>query len=179
MRSMFIKGGCLAVLGLAAAACGGGDDEASKDDYVDALSGVEEGDPFTEDEARCVTAAMVDAVGVDTLNENDVLEKAEEDPDGALSDFGVEVTDEQRAEMGPAMGECMDVKAAMLDELASDPTVGEELAECLGNEIPDETWEQLLVSGLALGDQAGVGDEQLMADMQAAGEACATAAPAP
>ena len=37
MRSMFIKGGCLAALGLATAACGG-DDGASKDDYVDALT---------------------------------------------------------------------------------------------------------------------------------------------
>ncbi|HEY8545082.1 MAG TPA: hypothetical protein VIL36_08540 [Acidimicrobiales bacterium] len=170
---MLSKGGCLVALGLAAAACGGGDDGASKQDYVDALSGVEPGDPFTEEEARCVTGEMVDIVGLDTLNENDVLDKAEDDPDGSLRDFGVVLTEEQRAELGPAMGECLDVRAAMVAELSSDPSVGPELAECLGNEIPQEIWEALLVTGLADGDQAGEGQEELMAQMQAAGEACA------
>jgi hypothetical protein len=171
---LFIRGSCLAVLGLAAAACGG-DDEASKEDYVDALSGVEEGDPFSEDEARCVSGVIVDVVGLDTLNENDVLDKAQDDPDGSLSDFGVELDDEQRTELGPAMGDCLDVRAAMVAELSEDPTVGPELAECLGDEIDDSTWEKLLVGGLVSGDQAGVGDEELMAEMEAAGQACAPA----
>ena len=175
MRRSHIITGCLAILGLAAAACGG-DDEASKDDYVEALSGVEEDDPFTEDEARCVSGAVVDVIGLDNLNENDVLDKAQDDPNGSLSDFGIDVTEEQRTELGPKVGDCMDVRGAMIAELGSDPSIGPELAECLGNEIDDATWESLLVSGLADGDAAGEGDEELMAQMQAAGTACATAA---
>ena len=172
MRSMFILGGCLTVLGLAATACGGDDEGASKDDYVDAMSRVEEGDPFTEDESRCVSGAVVDVVGLDTLNENDVLDKAGEDPDGSLADYGVEVSDDQREELGGAVGDCFDIAAAMVEELSADPSVGPEMAECLAEQIPAETWEQVLVTGIVSDDEEAAGDEELMAEMQAAGQSC-------
>ena len=154
---------------------GDGGDGATRDDYIEVMSGVQPGDPFTQEEAECVTGVVVDVVGLDVLNENEVLDQARDNPTGSLSDFGIELTDEQRQELGPALGDCLDVRAAMVSELSGDPSVGPEMAECLGDSVDPAVWEQLLVGGLADGEDAGAGDPSLQTAIEEAATACATA----
>lgn len=155
-------------------------DGASRDDYVEALSVVGPDDPFTQEEAECVSGAVVDVIGLDVLNEHDVLAQVSETggTNWSLADFGVEVDQDTKTEMAAEVDGCLDVKAAMLAQLEADPSIGPDVAACIGEQVEAEAWPMLLVLGLTAGETPAPEDQALAERMREVGSTCAGAAAA-
>jgi hypothetical protein len=159
---------------------GGSGDGATREDYVEALSVVGADDTFTQEDAECVSGALVDVVGLDVLNEHDVLAQVSQTggANWSLADFGVEVDQDTKAELADEVGGCLDVKAAMVGQLAADPSIGPDVAACIGEQVDADLWPQLLVLGLTSGDTPAPEDQALADRMLEVGTTCAGAASA-
>jgi hypothetical protein len=133
-----------AVIGLALAACGGGDggDSGSSKgkEYVDAIMATfesEEEMPIPEDDARCVAEGMVDTIGVDELEAAGVTPddiRSASDEGGPLADF--KPTETQADEMVDTMFRCVDFGDVFASSLAADesaPDIPADKVECLGD----------------------------------------------
>lgn len=147
-------------IAIAAAACGG-DDGNDRADFVTALTGPAD-EVASEEDNRCIAEKIVDVVGVDALEEADVIDKIEDNPDAPLADYGVELDDDQTSTLSEEIGECVDLRAFFVDELTSGPqALSEEDAECFVDELDDETVGRAFVVTISEGDAALENDADL------------------
>lgn len=172
MRTYKRAAGLLLVMaGFGTVACSG-DSGHDRADYVTALGGAGEG--FTEEESTCAAGAMVDVVGVDALEDADAFDKIQENPDGSLSDFGVEISDEQGSQLYAGLNECKDLRAFFQETLATSGLTPE-LAQCVMDKIDEPTLEAIIVTSFTEGDAGLDADPELSAAFESAGTECATA----
>jgi hypothetical protein len=152
-----------AVLALTAAACGGGGP--SEADYVRANARAFKqgfGPAITDDQAQCLSKAVVDAVGVDHLRDGDV------DPDTALRDVDLRSDDLDRDGLAEALRDCdyADVFVAGAVRRAG-TAVTPDQRECLADELRDD--DDFVAA--SVDDLLGVGDtsrtQQAFADATA------------
>jgi hypothetical protein len=115
-----IVGGACVVLALVLSACGGDDDggasgeesdSAGGREYVDAIAASVTGtdSPFAElsdDDADCIGEAYVDTIGLDQLEARVTPDQIREDPESNHSDWGIEMTDAQGAEIYRSLIDC-------------------------------------------------------------------------
>src|SRR5262245_19751604 len=91
---------------LGAAACG--DDGHSRADYVAVMS--QPGSGRDADEAKCAAGKLVDVVGVDALEEAGAFNKIQDNPDGTLSDYGIQLSDAQGSDLYAGLNDCKDMR---------------------------------------------------------------------
>jgi hypothetical protein len=168
--------GAVALVGaaaMAASACGG-DDDNDRADYVTALSGTGDTE-FTEEEGRCFAEALVDAVGVEALEEADVLGQLEENPNADPSQLGLDLDEAQGSAFFGDANECVDLRVFFEETLASEGGLTPELASCVMEQIDDATFERLMVVSFTEGDAGLNADPELSATFEQAGAQCAAA----
>lgn len=165
-----VTGLLLAVIAAGTVGCGGGDSGHDRADYVAIMGGDAEG--FTEEEADCVSAATVDAIGVDTLEDADAFDKIQENPDGSLSDYGITLTDEQTGALYDGLNECKDLREFFQETLAGSG-LSAELAQCVMDRIDEPTLERIIVTSFTEGEEALDNDEDLTATFSTAATDCA------
>jgi hypothetical protein len=142
----------------------------TRDEYVTLLGGG--GDGFTEDEARCMAEAVVDTIGVDTLEQADAFAQIEDDPDATLTDVGVVLDDQQVSALGAAIGACVDLRAKFEEQMAADG-MSAALAACLAQGLDETMLQRTVVLSMVGGDAALDADPQLGPAVDSAATACA------
>jgi hypothetical protein len=150
-----------------------GDDNAgehSREDYVVLMGGAGEG--MTDEEANCISAAVVDVVGVDALEQANVWDKIQADPDGSLADYGVAVDEAQVAAIADGVGACVDVPHLFEEMFVTGEDMSPELAACLASGLDDAALEQALAISLAQGEAALDADPTFTAGVEQAALDC-------
>ena len=157
MRRAFIAA---VALGFAVAACGD-DGEADAQPYIDAVS-ADLQDPddddspgLDEETAECLATALVDVVGADRLEEDDI------DPDDladaeSLDDLDITLDDDAQEQLADGIVDC-DVETAIveaaIDEIGADVPSG--TTECLSDAIDDDAFSELMVASVVDGSDVG------------------------
>ena len=159
--------------GSAAANDSGDDDTAehSRDDYVTLLGGGGEG--LNDEEANCISAAVVDVVGVDALEQANAWDKIQENPDGSLADYGVVVDEAQVAAIADGVGACVDVPRLFQEMLVTGEDVSRELAACLASGLDEGALERIVAVTMTSGEAALDADPTLTAGIEQAALDCA------
>jgi hypothetical protein len=171
-RRAHAAGGILVVLALAPAC--GGDGGHDRADYVAVLSGGS-AEGLSDEESECGAEVIVDVVGVDALEEADAFDKIQDEPDGSLADYGVELDEAQLAELGQGVSGCFDARAVFQETLTSGGQVSPELASCVLDAIDDASFERLLAISVARGEAALDTDPELSGMFEQAAADCASA----
>lgn len=154
-----------AVVGVAvvgAAACSAGDEGHDRADYIGILSGGVEG--ITDEESTCMSSAAVDTIGVDALEDADVYDKIQENPDGSLADFGITLTDEQQSSLYDDLDACKSMRELFQETLESSGGLSPALAECVVGKIDDATFERIIMTTYTQGDDA-LDDDPALTDL--------------
>jgi hypothetical protein len=139
----------LAALAVAVAGCsddddGGGDASADEEAFVDEAMesfDAEAASPLTEDDGRCIVTAMVDAVGVERLEEVDVSPASFTE-----GDFPTAFTEGEAEAIVDGIGGCVDLRALFLRSMNEDPALSDQSKECLAGEFDEALVDQLFVS---------------------------------
>jgi hypothetical protein len=101
--------------------------------YVDAIGGANDASSqelITTDEARCIAAATVEIVGVDTLQAAVTPDEIRDDPAATLIDFGIEIDQAQNDELAAATQECVDIVQVVVDGLETQGA-SQEVLDCV------------------------------------------------
>lgn len=153
---------CVAVLTLSA--CGNGDDDKAKENIKTAVleeegSGLTGGTEPTEEQADCIADGMVDDVGVETLQEYDLLNDNLEINDDA-NPTDMEADDAEA--LAGVFVDCIDVEEMFADQVSSsEQEITDEQQSC----ITDAIDEDAMKDGLAASFQ-GETDEGFTAMQQ-------------
>jgi hypothetical protein len=143
--------------------------EHSRDDYVALLAGGGEG--MSEQQAQCISEAVVDTIGVDALEEAGVWDDLQADPEAALADYGVVVGEQQVSAISTGIGACIDVR-----ELFEQMTVADgsspALAACLSAGIDDTTLQRLIAVSIVAGEPGMDADAELVSAIETAARSC-------
>lgn len=152
---------------LVLAACGG-DEGASRDDYVDAATdaladaGDDENVTFDDDDAECLAEAVVDAIGVDELNDAGISADDFVEVD-ALEELDVDIDDDVVDAMTDAVQDCeINFANSLAEEITGqfgEGVLSDEALECVGTEIGAsqelaEVFAESLITGNASGGEA-------------------------
>jgi|SoiMethySBSTD1v2_1073268.scaffolds.fasta_scaffold67259_2 hypothetical protein len=189
----------LLAVSLGAAACGGDDDDSASNttdttggsneqsssdsgtghneaDYVAALSdSAGEGLGLSDEEAGCFAGVLVDVVGVDGLEQVGAFDKIQDNPEGNLADYGIELDDQQSADLFDGLNGCTDLRGMLETEIASDGSVPPEGAACLVDNLDDDTFAQLMTAALTEGESALNADPDLEAALEQSAADCIAA----
>jgi hypothetical protein len=146
-------------------ACGGGDgggadlnenEQAQADAIAEAMtSGAGSDAVFDAEDAACYGASVVDAIGVDRLEELGLgvaeLEAGATPDQADLSDDDIEA-------MTRAMIDCIDFRAMLVDEFVAGGMT-QEAAGCIADGLDDELLVSIAKTQIAEGSTAGIDDE--------------------
>jgi hypothetical protein len=163
----------LAVLAVAAAGCsddGDGAGSADEEAYVDEAMedfDAEAAAPLTEEDARCVVTSMVDAVGLERLEEIEVSPAS-----FTQGDFPSAFTEDEAEAAVAAIGGCVDLRALFLEGLNEDPALSDQTKECLQGEFDEELVNQLFTGMLTKVETPTDEETPLQAAMTEAFLAC-------
>jgi hypothetical protein len=178
----------LAAVAVAAAAAGCGDDDGDgggdassgqRQEYVDAIVALAEGDDgeaLTAEHRTCVAESFVDGFGVDGLADagvtpDDIRDRGADGP----GELGLDFSDAQASDFYDRMSGCMDLRAVVLDSVASEIDDPDVMA-CLDENVTDELLERVVVAGFTEGDDAFAPGSELEQEYQGAIMPCVTLA---
>jgi hypothetical protein len=163
-----------------AAACGDDDDEggggdlsSDEQEFVDAAMAdfdPEEAEPLTEDDARCVVVSMVDALGVERLEEVGLTPESFADEGDDSFPSGLEEAEANRVVDG--FEGCFDMSQLFLDQMADDESLSPEARECLAEAFDEDFTRRIFVTMLTKGEDALEEDEELTSELFAAISQC-------
>jgi hypothetical protein len=165
-----ITGVLLLLAAFGAAACSSGDSGHDRAAYVKVLGGSSEG--FTKEEGDCAAGAVVDAVGVDKLEAANAYDKIQKKPDGNLQDFGIQLSDDQSSKLFTGLNKCKDLRTFFESELTNQG-LSADLASCVMDKIDDATFQKMIITSFAKGDDALNADQSLSSAFTDAGTQCA------
>lgn len=130
---------CAAVLTLSA--CGSGDDDEAKENIKTAVmeeggAGITGGTKPTEEQAECISDGMVDEVGVDKLQEYDLLtEELEINEEANPTDMAEEDADA----LAGVFVDCIDVEEMFAEQVSSgEQELPAEAQECIKDAIDED-----------------------------------------
>ena len=109
------------------------------------------GEGFSEEEADCIAAALVDVVGVEELEAAGAWDRIQDDPDGSLADFGITLDESQSSTLFDGMNECKDMRAYFEETLTTEG-LPPELSACVLDGIDDATLQRIIMVGFTEGD---------------------------
>jgi hypothetical protein len=189
----------LLAVSLGAAACGGGDDDSagntttttagsneqpssdsggghSKADYKEALStGAGESLGISDDEAACFADTLIDVVGVDQLDAAGAFDKIQDNPEGNLADYGIELSDQEGAQLVDGLNGCADLRGLLVSEISADGSVPQEGAQCMVDNLDDATFTQLMAAALTQGEEEISANADLEGSLEQAAADCLAA----
>lgn len=125
-------------------------------DYVDALVATAEVEPnpLTDDQLRCLSAALVDALGIEALQDAASPDEIREDPESGLRDFGISIDEEQANQIIDQSTDCgVDFREVVLASLAESGLSDEDIA-CVEEAISEEAVRRLIVAGFTEDEDA-------------------------
>jgi hypothetical protein len=134
---------------------GAADDGDLGERYVEAVAAVEqEQDSPLANDARCYGEAVVDAFGVDKLQEGQTPEEIEEDGVFDPVAAGIDVTEEEVEAVYDGLSECVDIRSFFIDELAAGAGAATpEQVACIDEAVDDDLLRAVFVTSLlAQGD---------------------------
>lgn len=150
-----------------------GDDdtaEHSREDYVALLGGAGEG--LSDQEANCISGAVIDVVGVDALEQANAWDKILQNPDGSLADYGVVVNEAQVAAIADGVGACVDMPRLFEEMFQAGEDLSPELAACLASGLDEAALEQAFAISIAQGEAALDADPTFTAGVEQAALDC-------
>lgn len=112
--------------------------------YVDALTDGFAGDGVTDDQARCAAEAAVDAIGVDTFQQNGITPEDLEIENDSF-DLGFALTQQQAEDLVDGLDDCVDLRGLVLADMADDDDLTDEQKDCLEREITTEVLKAMMV----------------------------------
>ena len=129
---------CAAVLTLSA--CGNGDDDKAKENIKKAVledeTSLTGGTKPTEEQADCIADGMVDDVGVETLQEYDLLDKDLKINDDANP---TDMKEDDADALAGVFVDCIDVDEMFADQFASgDQKLPDEAQDCIKDAIDED-----------------------------------------
>ncbi len=141
------------------AACGGGGDS-NKDAYIDAIAATMQADdaPFDAEQANCIATGMVDAIGVDTIEEAGVTpeEIANDEDDSQFEKVTADISEEQANDLVDVIfgGECFSFGEVLASQMGEDgPDLSDDQIECIGDQFAkNETFKKAFVDSLITGE---------------------------
>jgi hypothetical protein len=143
--------------------------EHSRDDYVALLAGGGEG--MSDQQAQCISEAVVDTIGVDALEEAGVWDDLQADPEGALADYGVVVGEQQVSAISAGIGACIDVRE-FFEEMTVADGGSPALAACLSAGIDDTTLQRLIAVSIVAGEPGMDAEAELVSAIETAARSC-------
>ena len=152
---------------------GGGDLSSEEKEYVDAAMAEfdpAEAEPLTEDDARCVVTSMVEAIGVDRLEELGVTPESFSSDDGAPFPEGL--TEDEANGVVDGFEGCIDLPALFTESMAADESIDEETKACLADAFDEDTIRRIFVTMLTEGEDALSDDPELMQEFLGIFEEC-------
>ena len=161
----------LAALALVAACSGGGDGGLSDEEqsYADAFAADfasdDDGIGVTEEEAECMSAAILEEVGVGPFDDAEVSPEdlAGDDTPGELLGDGA-ISEEQAADIYAAWGDCADIPAAFAAGAEEQFDADAEAVECLEDGLREgDALEQYMVESFTSGEEPDPGSPGLSA----------------
>jgi hypothetical protein len=132
------------------------------------------GEGFSEEEADCIAAALVDVVGVEELEAAGAWDRIQDDPDGSLADFGITLDESQSSTLFDGMNECKDMRAYFEETLTTEG-LPPELSACVLDGIDDATLQRIIMAGFTEGDAGLDAEADLTAAVEQAASECAAA----
>lgn len=144
---------------------------AEGEDYVDAIvEGAEvEDNPFTRDELRCLSAALVDAVGIEALQDAVSPDEIRQNPDRSMTEHGISLDEEQANQIIDQSTECgLDFRELMRAFMSESGLSDADIA-CVDEAISDEAVRQLMV-GAFTEDEDTLSEAERQ--FEEAGESC-------
>lgn len=137
--------------------------EATREDYVEALAASnEEGGDLSDEDARCIAEAAVDAIGVDNLRDAVTPEEIRDDPGFNPADAGIDLGEAEAGQFYDGVSACIDVRQLFLDSLREDQQLPPDVVDCIDEAVDDELLRDILVAQLIQGE-----GEQLDPDLAA------------
>ena len=152
----------------AVAACGdddkggGGNLSAEEQAYVDeAMSNFdpEEAEPLSEDDARCMVTSMVQAVGVDTLEDAGLTAESFGDDSSTLPEG---LTKDQAEDVVDGIDGCIDMSELFLQGMTEDSSLSDDDKKCLADAFDSKTIRDLMVTMLSQGEEGLEDDPAIM-----------------
>ena len=144
--------------------------EHSREDYVALLGGAGEG--LSDQEANCISGAVIDVVGVDALEQANAWDKILQNPDGSLADYGVVVNEAQVAAIADGVGACVDMPRLFEEMFQAGEDLSPELAACLASGLDEAALEQAFAISIAQGEAALDADPTFTAGVEQAALDC-------
>ena len=144
--------------------------EHSREDYVALLGGAGEG--LTDQEANCISGAVIDVVGVDALEQANAWDTILQNPDGSLADYGVVVNEAQVAAIADGVGACVDMPRLFEEMFQAGEDLSPELAACLASGLDEAALEQAFAISIAQGEAALDADPTFTAGVEQAALDC-------
>ncbi len=142
----YLGAACVGALLLSACGSdgGGGADTAVGQALADELMSDADSPLTGEEEARCMAGDIVDNVGEERLEELGVTA----DSVAAIED--VEFSADEEQTVLDALFDCVDVRAAMAEEMTSD--FGEEAAKCVADNLDEDLLREAMSAGFSDSD---------------------------
>lgn len=163
--------GALLAGGMLFAACGddGGGSSAESNEYSDAVAASfqSEGDaPFTDDEVDCLSRELVAAVGGPSAFEEAGISPEDVESSNDLSEFGLDISDEQAAEVADSFSKCdVNLTDAFLSDLGDE--VPDEVKSCVEDSLDEDAFADLFAQTLVSGDPGEDLPPELLEDLMA------------
>lgn len=167
------------VLALGAAACSdsesdddGGGDGASSDkrqEYVDAVTSSMATAEISEDDSRCFAGALVDATGVDELEERGTPEELAAS-DTAFEDLGLGEAEAESAY--EELESCVDAREFLIQIMVSGQEMSDEATACIEERVDDDAARAFFVT--VFRGAEGQQDDEAMQDLSATLMECGT-----
>ena len=162
----------LSVMLLTLTACGGGaDEQEAKDNLKASFTEDDSLGAATEEQAECVADGMVDELGVETLQEYNILDEDlayNEDPGE------VEMSEDDADKASTVVVDCIDLASLFTSEMeSSDQGLTDEQKECVEGAIDEDAMKEMLSAEFqgkesdAMDDMTGEIMTCLLGDMEA------------
>jgi len=153
-----------------------GDGDGERVGYVNAFAEVTlAGDPTaSEEEARCIAESTVDTLGVDELRGNVTPGEVRDGRSIRPPDLGFEVDQGDGEAFGDRLGDCMDVRAYLVDaSVGADDAIGDAVQSCVHDNFDDDLVQRIVVDSFV--SPSGEHDPDVQSDVQSVFQSCAGA----
>lgn len=163
-------------LSLSALVACGGDDSASRQEYIDAFGAVleERDDPsLSADESECFAGAIVDAVGVDELADAAGPDEIRDQATTSVVDLGVDVDEADGERFYDRADECVDLRTLVIEGQLGTDEISDPAAQCFDQRFTDDLIREFMVKGFTRTDEELEQDTDLVTRLQAVFTECA------
>jgi hypothetical protein len=128
-----------------------------------------EDNPFTGDQLECLAAALVDAVGIEGLQDAASPDEIRQNPEGGLSDFGISIDEEQANQILDQGADCgVDFREVLRAAMSASGVSDEDIA-CVDEAISEQALRRFFVASFTEDEDAS---SEASRQIEEAAESC-------